>query len=152
MLYPPDIKLLTRLKTAQCSPTHYVVIDYDHLMAFPATGFYHIDVETAIGSGNGISLNISHAELEVSLAYLLKEGCIEKPSSGPVYHVTHSGWYNRYARRRECLRMFLTHILFPMLVAAVTTIFTLWLSDKIENRYSNKRPSYSTEDTYQNPE
>ena len=128
MLYPPDIKLLKTLKKAQSVPNYYVAINTHTMQAYTTTGYYTDDVDTAFKGTDGVPIKLSEADLEVSLQYLLKHEFITKPSSGSVYQVTRSGWYNRYVRRREILSLILTHVLFPSVVAFITTIITLIIS------------------------
>lgn len=128
ILYPPDIKLLKTLKDAQAIPTYYVVIDVESLQAFQATGYYHTDVQTAVRGGAGVPIRLSRADLEISLGYLVENGYVSKPASAPVYQVMRPGWYSRYVRRSEMLRLILTHILFPSAVAFITTLITLLLN------------------------
>lgn len=125
MLYPPDVKLIQVLKKAQIYPNYYVAINFDTKQAYTIQWPDHTGVENAFKCSEGIPIRLSDADLEVSLTYLMDQGYIKKPSSGPVYQVTRSGWYDRYVRRREIISLIVTHVLFPSIVALITTLLTL---------------------------
>ena len=146
-LYPPDIKLLKTLKEAQGIPTYYVVIDENSMQAFQCTSYHHSDVETAINGGQGIPIRLSRADLEISLQYLLENKYITRPAMAPVFQVLRPGWYNRYVRRREIIQAIVTHIVFPSIVALITTLLTLYLVQPKVDNHSGSSSSYSAEGT-----
>lgn len=126
-LYGPDVKLLCRLKRAQEDLNAFVLLSEGSVR--PCPGFYASDVDRALQSSRKpLRLRIPPAFLDASLSRLLGLGLLEKPSSGPVYRVTYDGWFARRVRVREILRLIVTHVLFPSLVAFLTTLFTLWLA------------------------
>lgn len=127
VLYDPDIRLLCRLKRVQEELNAFVLLDGDGVR--PCPGFYASDVDRALQSSRKpLRLRIPPAFLDASLSRLLSLGLLEKPSSGPVFRVTYDGWFARQVRAREVLGLIVTHVLFPSLVAFLTTLFTLWLA------------------------
>lgn len=128
MLYPPDVKLLCALKEAQHEIQNFVVIDFDNRVAHMATGYYHTDVEVALSNDDHVPLPLSHAELAISIRWLIQNGLLQSFGTSPAYQVTYHGWYYKYVIWNERWRMALTHFLFPAAVAFVTTILTLLLA------------------------
>ena len=127
VLYDPDVKLLCRMKRAQGELEDYVLLSEGS--ARPCPGFYAADVDRALQSSRKpLRLRLSPAFLDASLSRMLSLGLLERPSSAPVYRVTYEGWFAQRVRVREVLRLIVTHVLFPSLVAFLTTLFTLWLA------------------------
>lgn len=125
-LPPPDRRLLRKLKYAQSFENYYVVIDVETMKAYSASGYYQVDAENAVATGKGIALGVSLALLDASIDYLRELGLLDY-IAGPVYQVTHIGWYHPYIRRRELLHNVVTHVLFPSVVAFITALLTILL-------------------------
>ena len=109
-----DKKVLKLMKEVQNSEFCYVAIDFR-------------SVQNAFSNTIGETIKYSVASLHASLNYLQDNQFIVKPNSGPVYQVTHIGWYQGFIRRSEVLHMLLTHVAFPSLVAFITTLLTLFI-------------------------
>lgn len=127
VLYDPDVRLLCRMKRVQGELNDFVLISEGSARSCP--GFYAADVDRAMKSSRKpLRLRLSPAFLDASLSRMLSLGLLERPTAAPVYRVTYEGWFVRQVRVREILRLIVTHVLFPSLVAFITTLLTLWLA------------------------
>ncbi len=130
-LIPSDRKVLSALKKAQSSESAYVAIDYINGYAYHSTSEDHRSVEAAFSTSYRIKLKRSKSELVFALNYMCNHGLLEHVNSGPVYQVTSEGWRNPHMVRMETLNSIVTHVVFPSLVALITTLLTLFIHARI---------------------
>ncbi len=122
-----DKKVLKLMKEVQNSEFCYVAIDFRNMKMHRSISDTSSSVQNAFSNTIGETIKYSVASLHASLNYLQDNQFIVKPNSGPVYQVTHIGWYQGFIRRSEVLHMLLTHVAFPSLVAFITTLLTLFI-------------------------
>lgn len=123
-LYRTDTKLLTRMKQAQGSLTGYALVTDTHVCS--CAGFRQSDVDHALESPQRVHrLSLPPDIVKASLVRMDSLGLIRRTGTSPAYQVTYDGWNARSVRVKEVSKLILTHILFPFLVAFLTTVFTL---------------------------
>ena len=120
-----DRLLLHKLKSVQGEEYNYIVIDLDQKITCRCFGQQQKDVEKAYASDLWEKLPKNKLATSSSLDYLISIGMVKKVNSGPVYKVTPQGWRNSSVREHEIVVAVITHVLFPSLVAFVTTLLTL---------------------------
>lgn len=126
-LFKSDIRILEALKTVQESETCYAIVDFEQKRAYHTTSYYHDAVERAISTNNYVVIRSGEENIAASLLYLAKHGFVVH-IGGPVYQVTHKGWFSKELRRRKIVHSLINHVLFPSLVALITTLLTLLIS------------------------
>lgn len=143
ILYRTDTRLLCAMKRAQGTLNGYVLLTDIDVRYCP--GYYIADVNRALEAPQRVSrLKGSPAEVHAALKRLTELGCLAHPTSAPVYQVTYDGWNARAVRRHEVCKAIVTHVVFPSLVALVTTLLTLSLkscSDDLPDVYPQNRPA-----------
>lgn len=126
-LFKSDIRILETLKKVQKSEECYVYVDIPNKRAYFSTSYYHDAVINAVSTNDYVSIESHNESISASLRYLEKHGLIS--TIGPsVYQVTHLGWFNKEVMRRELIHSLITHILFPSIVALVTTLLALFFT------------------------
>lgn len=144
VLYSTDITLLGAMKRSQGSLTGYVLVTDTDVRYCP--GCYMVDVTRALDSPQSVHvLKWSPAEVQASLGRMQSLGLLLRPSSAPVFQVTYDGWNARQVRFREIGKAIVTHVVFPSLVALVTTLLTLTLKS-CSNRSPEINSGYSATD------
>lgn len=123
-------KVLRSLIQAQMKPEkgRYAVIDPSSGAVYSCDGFYYADVQRAMAGAPAAMLpRITQNELEEILDYLAGNRLIRRAPGGPAIHVTQDGWYHRSIRLHDFMQAVVTHIVFPSVVAFLTTIITLMI-------------------------
>lgn len=148
MIYSYDVKVLRALKAAQYSDQFYVYVDTS------SGEFYHLkstkqkDVDSVLNRSSVSKVRNKKGFLSSSLSNLVEEKCLQKPTMGDIYQVTYHGWQLPSAIRSERIKLVLTHVAFPSLVALITTILTLLFSSWVSNVVSiNQNADGRTEQT-----
>lgn len=145
VLYRTDAKLLCRMKRLQGSLDGYVLLTDVDLRYCP--GCSSADANKACESSQRIyAPKLSKTELVASLNRMVGLGLLKRPAYASIYQVTYDGWNARQIRVRELFRAVVTHVLFPSLVALITTLLTLSLKS-----CSDHRPEVYSEDSAANP-
>ena len=147
VLYSTDTKLLCSMKHAQGTLSGYVLVTDSDVRYCP--GCYMADVNRALDSPqNTRALKLSKAEVRASLDRMVELELLIHPASAPVYQVTYDGWNARQVHIREICKAVVTHVLFPSLVAFITTLLTLSMkgcTDQNPNpdpQVSSEKPAY----------
>lgn len=115
-----DSKLLSLCKNTQQDEAHFVVIDPDRMQIYKSSGFYSTNVYAAAESSDRFSITIPAASVNPTVQSLVSLGMLRKFGTSPAYQVTHTGWFNRSLRRKEILKMIVTHVCFPIIVTLIT--------------------------------
>ncbi|MGI6721093.1 MAG: hypothetical protein ACOX4I_00830 [Anaerovoracaceae bacterium] len=121
ILCPNDRKLLAFLKRLQRTESGYVLLYTDNALSYVG-GFYYDDVQKAAASYPRFFTKIPKTSFKPTLNSLIEKGLLRRSPVSGVYQVTHDGWNNYYLRRIEVLKLVVTHVAFPSLVAFVTTV------------------------------
>ena len=135
MIYSYDVKVLRALKAAQYSEQFYVYVDAESGECFHLKSVTREDVDSALRHQSVSKIKNKKGFLSSSLSNLQREQCIEKPAMANIYQVTYNGWQLPSARRAERRKLILTHVVFPALVALVTTVITLLVSSVLSKYF-----------------
>ena len=125
-MYPTDKQRLRLLIKAQKREDQYVVLSADHLVYHSDT-FSSDSVDKAMVSDPYIA-RIPEDSFEPALRSLQNNEYVQRIGSSPFFQVTHRGWNVLSAMRNDWIRLILTHVVFPSIVAFVTTLITLLIN------------------------
>lgn len=133
-LFPPDHKLLNACKHAQMREDKYVFVypTSNKVSLYHLDSFYHEHVDAALNHDPDITIRIPDYTSRPTLNSLVSNGLLNRVASGDIYQVTHLGWYNNRLEFSTWLKLVITNVLFPAIVAFITTVLTLFLNGFIE--------------------
>lgn len=117
-------RLLHHMKRAQNKPSDYIRADL--FGTFLQTSGVPLEYQRTVNLRRRWSY-----ELESALRSLEAKDCIEKVGEDegePVYRITYDGRRRTQAALSDFGRFLLTSVFVPIVIAAVTTLVTLWLT------------------------
>lgn len=126
-IYKTDRKILRIVKKAQGSLGKYVYIDVFNPCIYHLEGSDIENRNRAFAENPFSKLKFDTDTIHLSIQNLMDADLLNSFSSG-IYQVTYHGWNYRAVRRSEIVNKLVTHILFPSLVAFITTLITLLIS------------------------
>lgn len=119
-------RLLHCMKRVQRDPSDLICADLFNTYLYTANAAH----------GRPLVLDISKHwkyELEAALLSLEEKGCIQKireDNGFPVYRITHDGRRRFQCAMVDLSRFLLTSVVVPIVVSAVTTLITLFLTHR----------------------
>lgn len=133
---PKDARtLLTAIKNVQTSLSSYVYIDIYNQRVYPISEINIEETSRTIGndifsSYNDIfsSYKVKSCDFKETMQYLIDNNLVSKTKVPYIYQLKYIGRENSYLRLRDLLSAIITHIIFPSLVAFITTLITLFLT------------------------
>lgn len=128
---PKDARnLLKSIKKVQTSLNDYVYIDYLSQRIYPVS---NISIELdrkAIENNIYSTFKVQPSNFHGTMQYLIDNNLVKKSGASYHYQLSYLGRENSYLTRCEIMRAILTHIVFPSVVAFITTIITLFFTSK----------------------
>ena len=112
-------RFLRKMKKAQRKPDGQIYIDFDRL-----------EMKTIIEQGEPrteVSIHAFKRSLYSILDYLKKEGLVTQLSL-EGFQLTQSGYHYSQTLLSAAGRFLLASVLVPIIVAAITTLMTMWLT------------------------
>ena len=126
---PKDARaLLTAIKNVQTSLSSYVYIDIYSQRVYPISTINIEETNRVIESDIFSSYKVKSCDLKETMQYLIDNNLVSKTRVPYIYQLKYIGKENSYLRMRDLLSAIITHIIFPSLVAFITTLITLFLT------------------------
>lgn len=126
---PKDARtLLTAIKNVQTSLSSYVYIDIYNQRVYPISEINIEETNRIIESDIFSSYKVKSCDFKETMQYLIDNNLVSKTRVPYIYQLKYIGKENSYLRLRDLLSAIITHIVFPSLVAFITTLITLFLT------------------------
>lgn len=126
---PKDARtLLTVIKNVQTSLSSYVYIDIYSQRIYPISEINIEETNRIIESDIFSSYKVKSCDFKETMQYLIDNNLVSKTRVPYIYQLKYIGKENSYLRMRDLLSAIITHIIFPSLVAFITTLITLFLT------------------------
>lgn len=126
---PKDARtLLTAIKNVQTSLNSYVYIDIYNQRVYPISEINIEKTRRTIGNDIFSSYKVKSCDFKETMQYLIDNNLVSKTRVPYIYQLKYIGKENSYLRLRDLLSAIITHIIFPSLVAFITTLITLFLT------------------------
>nr|DAG17121.1 MAG TPA: hypothetical protein [Caudoviricetes sp.] len=120
--------LLTAIKNVQTSLSSYVYIDIYSQKVYPISEMSIENTNKSIGNGIFSSYKVRSCDFKGTMQYLVDNNLVSETKVPYIYQLKYIGKENSYLRLRDLLSAIITHIIFPSLVAFITTLITLFLT------------------------
>lgn len=126
---PKDARtLLTAIKNVQTSLSSYVYIDIYSQRVYPISTINIEETSRAIENDIFSSYKVRSCDFKGTMQYLVDNNLVSETKVPYIYQLKYIGKENLYLRLHDLLSAIITHIIFPSLVAFITTLITLFLT------------------------